>query len=72
MSRLEYMTAEEFLHGVLEAASECGYGWITVGEHHPEDLAVNLGPIMAAYAAGMTEAIRRQAKADRAGWEDKA
>lgn len=57
-----YMTAEEFVRGVLDVAYDCGYGWMNEGKHHPEDIAVNLGPVMVAYAAGMSEAIRRQAK----------
>lgn len=62
MSRPEYMTAEEFMQAVLDVAADCGYGWLKEGKLHPEDMAVQLGPLMTAYAAGFTDAIRRQAR----------
>lgn len=59
--RPEYMTAEEFVNAVLDVARDAGYGWIVNGRHHPDDLALNLGPMISAFAAGMSEAIRRAA-----------
>lgn len=59
-----YMTTQEFFDAVVDAATGAGYGWLSVGRHHPEDIAANLAPVMAAFAAGMSEAIRRQAKGE--------
>jgi hypothetical protein len=67
-----YVTADEFIEGVVSVANDAGYGWLADGRHHPEDIAANLGPLIAAYAAGMAAVIHAQAKAGRAGWKDKA
>lgn len=53
------MTVEEFLQHVIDAAADYGYGWIKEGKHHPEDLAVNLSPVMQAWAAGYAVGYRR-------------
>lgn len=60
-----YMTTEEFLEGVMLAAKEAGYDWLNTGEHHPEDIAVNLVPIIMAYALGASAVIHKQARAQR-------
>lgn len=53
----KYPTVEEFFSNVLDAAAECGYGWITQGTHHPEDIVTNLVPVMTAYAAGFSDGM---------------
>ena len=58
MANAKYPTAQEFIDAVLTVAADCGYGWVTTGRHHPEDIAANLGPIIAAYAAGYGHALR--------------
>lgn len=58
------MTASEFIEHVLDAATECGYGWTATGKHHPEDLAVALAPIMQAWAAGYAVGFRNGVRDD--------
>ena len=53
------MTVEQFMQHVIAVAADCGYGWVKEGRHHPEDLAVNLAPVMQAFAAGYAVGYRR-------------
>lgn len=55
-----YMTDIEFAEFCVQQAREQGY-CAEGREDHPEDLATNLSMVMQAVAAGMGEAIRRQA-----------
>lgn len=55
------MDALEFCQRVIEVAKDCGY---PVDAQHPEDLASNLTPVMQAYAAGYSDAMRRWVMGD--------
>ena len=50
------MSLDEFLAYVKDAAREVG--WVVEGEHHPEDIAANLTPVMQAWAAGYAVGYR--------------
>ena len=58
----KHPTFDEFITAVRAVAAECGYGWVLEGRHHPEDMVMNLTPVMQAYAAGWTDGYKRGVK----------
>jgi hypothetical protein len=51
------MPLEDFFEAVAYAAAAGGYQ--TEADHHPEDWAANLAPVMAAWANGYAAGYRR-------------
>jgi hypothetical protein len=51
------MPLEDFFEAVAFAAGEAGY--TTTEDHHPEDWAANLAPVMFAWANGYAAGYRK-------------